>query len=321
MNLSLSKKADYVIKAGIALARVYDGDTYVKVRQIAAEMAIPRSYTPQILDALIRNGLVESRAGKTGGYRLIKDPVTITVLELLEAGEGPLNPANCALSNGPCRWDTVCPMHEVMSTAVNRFRETMQAELLSELASRDLLLERGELRLPENPHVRNDPARDFSVSASALVEAPRLEVLSRLQLRDGEWLSAPMLSAAKKVIAKEGLGYLFTAKALENPALEVNLGYVHEQGTFINIPVTIEGSKAKQEVPRFVGNISLSSTDESKTLCEINGRFEFNLGNISGSQAMASQGLHTLQIQLDLLAARICEDFLAELCSQIESRV
>ena len=321
MNLSLSKKADYVIKAGIALARAYDGDTYVKVRQIAAEMAIPRSYTPQILDALIQHRLVESRAGKTGGYRLTKDPETITVLELLEAGEGPLNPVNCALSNGPCRWDTVCPMHEVMSIAVNRFRETMQAELLSELASRDLLLERGELRLPENPHVRSDPARDFSVSGSALIEASRSEVLSQLQLRDGEWLSAPMLSAAKNVIAKEGLGYLFKAKALENPVLEVNLGYVHEQGAFINIPVTIEGAKAKQEVPRFVGNISLSSADDSKTLCEINGRFEFNLGNIPGSQAMDSQGLRTLQIQLDLLAARICEDFLVELCSQIESRV
>ncbi|TAN19936.1 MAG: Rrf2 family transcriptional regulator, partial [Actinomycetota bacterium] len=213
MNLSLSKKADYVVKAGIALARSYDRDGYVKVREIAAEMAIPRSYTPQILDALIQNGLVESRAGKTGGYRLIKDPATITVLELLEAGEGPLTPVNCALSNGPCRWDNVCPMHEVISTAVKGFRETMQAESLSSLASRDLLLERGELGLPENPHVRKDPAREFSVSASALIEVPRLDALSRLQLRDGEWLSAPMLSAARTVISREGLGYLFSDKA------------------------------------------------------------------------------------------------------------
>ncbi|NNN18514.1 MAG: Rrf2 family transcriptional regulator [Acidimicrobiaceae bacterium] len=320
MNLSISKKADYVIKAGIALARSYDGDSYLKVRQIAAEMAIPRSYTPQILDALIQDGLVESRAGKTGGYRLTREPESITVLELLEAGEGPLISDKCALSDGPCRWDMVCPMHGIMSTAVERFRETVGGESLNDLASRDLLLERGELEPPQNPHDRIDRLREFSVRSSALIETPRLNVLARLQAGDGEWLAALMLTASKEAIEREGLGDLFSATALDNAAMVVNLGYVHEQGLYINIPITVEGAKARLEIPRFVGNLSLSSADENKTLSEISGRLEFNLASAAGPDAADAGSLSSLQIQLGLLAARISDDFLSEMCNRIESR-
>lgn len=319
MNLSLSKRADYVIKAGIALARSYDGDSYLKVRQIAAEMAIPRSYTPQILDALIQCRLVESRAGKTGGYRLTRNPETITVLELLEAGEGLLKSDSCALADGPCRWDNVCPMHEVMSTAVTRFRETMAGESLSDLASRDLLLERGELGLPSDPHVRKNRFKEFSVKNSTVIGLPRPAVLSKLQAGEGEWLSKPMLSAIREAISQESLEDLFSADVLQSAALDVNLGYVHEQGAYINIPVTFEGVKSRLEIPRFVGNLSLESIEESKTICEINGRFEFNLAISGGPGGPDPQTMSSLHIQLDLLAVRICDDFLTDISSQVSS--
>ncbi len=321
MNLSLSKRADYVIKAGIALARSYDGESYVKVRQIAAEMAIPRSYTPQILDALIQCRLVESRAGKTGGYRLTRHPKTITVLELLEAGEGPLAAETCALSEGPCRWDNVCPMHEVMSTAVNRFRTTMTHESLSDLASRDFLLERGELEAPSDPHKRKDQLKEFSIKSSTLIASPRLEVMNRIQIRDGEWLADPMLSAIREGIAKENLEQYFSLAALQTASLIVNLGYVHEQGLYINIPLTIEASKSRSDVPRFVGNISLVSVDGDGTLCEINGRFEFNVVSSAAKNVFDAAAITSIQIQLGLLASRICDDFLAEVADQLSSTV
>ncbi|MDA8270412.1 MAG: Rrf2 family transcriptional regulator [Actinomycetota bacterium] len=319
MNLSLSKRADYVIKAGIALARSYDGDSYIKVREIAAEMAIPRSYTPQILDALIQRNLVESRAGKTGGYRLTRHPKSITVLELLEAGEGPLKPENCALSDGPCRWDGVCPMHEVMSTAVNGFRATMGNESLSELASRDFLLERGELAAPADPHNRKDRMREFAAKSSTIIEAPRLQVLARLQSKDGEWLSVPMLAAIREAISKESLEGYFSAGALQNASLVVNLGYVHEQGPYINVPITIEASKSRLEVPRFVGNLSLVSDENGGTICEVNGRFEFNLVNPTGAATFDPETLNSLQMQLGLLAGRISDDFLVEVSDELSS--
>lgn len=321
MNLSLSKRADYVIKAGIALARSYDGDSFLKVRQIAAEMAIPRSYTPQILDALIQKDLVESRAGKTGGYRLTRHPDTISVLELLEAGEGPLRSETCALSDGPCRWDQVCPMHEVMSTAVNRFRETMATEWLSELSSRDLLLERGELETPSDPHRRKDLTREFTVKSSTKLSLPRLDLLAKLQSKDGEWLSGPMMASILKAVASEGLEEHFAMDAIRGTSLVVNLGYVHEQGAYINIPVTFEGAKSRIEVPRFVGNLSLESLDSGETGCEINGRFEFNLIDPVRPADLDPGTLSSLQIQLDLLAIRICDDFLNEIASGVSSKI
>jgi Rrf2 family iron-sulfur cluster assembly transcriptional regulator len=88
--------------------------------------------------------LAESRAGKDGGYRLSRRPDSISVLEVVEAGEGPLKPQRCALGDGPCRWEAVCPMHEIWSAATKAMCDELASTTLANLAARDLALERGE---------------------------------------------------------------------------------------------------------------------------------------------------------------------------------
>lgn len=320
MNLSLSKRADYVIKAAIALARTYDGDSFLKLRQIAGEMAIPRSYTPQILDALIQNGLVESRAGKAGGYRLTKPPETITVLTVLEAGEGPLKSEKCALSDGPCRWESVCPMHELMATAIQNFREAINGEFLSELASRDLLLERGELPDPEEPHLRRDPFREFPVVASVEFEKTRLNLLSTISQQEGEWLSTLMVKAIESALGKTGLEYLIARVPLIDQRMNVNLGVAHERGAFIEIPVTFESDKRAFRLPQLVGNISLLSLDTNRTKLEVSGRVDFNPVIFSGSYLLSPDKEKTLHGELEILAKTMHECFVELLANTINSK-
>jgi Rrf2 family protein len=66
----------------------------------------------------MRSGLTEARAGKKGGYRLIKDPAEISLLNVVEAAEGPLRLERCTLSGGPCHWEnTVCAVHSIWEDA------------------------------------------------------------------------------------------------------------------------------------------------------------------------------------------------------------
>ena len=125
MDLTLSRRGDYVVRAAISLARAFPPRGYRKIREVAEEMRLPRTYTPQILNALAQAGLAEAKAGQQGGYRLRRDPATISVLEVVEAAEGPLGPERCTLRDGPCRWDDMCPLHPSWDQAVKALRQAL----------------------------------------------------------------------------------------------------------------------------------------------------------------------------------------------------
>lgn len=152
MNMTLSKRGDYVMRSAIALARAYEGGGPRKIRELVADTEVPRTFASQILADLVRAGLAVSRAGRDGGYRLSRSPELISVLQVVEAAEGPLRAERCALGEGPCRWDDVCPLHETWSEASARLAELLAATTLAEVAARDEAIEAGRYAVPVDAH-------------------------------------------------------------------------------------------------------------------------------------------------------------------------
>lgn len=149
MDLTLSRRGDYVLRAAIYLARTRDGSGgYSKIREVADAMALPRSYTPQLLGVLAKAGLAEAKAGRVGGYRLIRDPDSITVLEVIEAAEGYLSSRRCPMRGGPCHWDDVCALHPTWVKASEAIRSTLQRTSLADVAAVDRRLAGGEVVVP-----------------------------------------------------------------------------------------------------------------------------------------------------------------------------
>src|SRR5829696_7373460 len=74
MDLALTRRGDYAVRAALCLARRGGEGGYVKIREVAQTMALPASYTPQVLRLLAEAGLAEARAGRDGGYRLTRPP-------------------------------------------------------------------------------------------------------------------------------------------------------------------------------------------------------------------------------------------------------
>jgi len=142
MDLTLSLRGDYVVRAAVALARAWETAGYRKIREITDEMALPSSYTPQILGHLARADLATARAGRDGGYRLSRPPEEITMLEVVEAAEGDLLLGRCTLRGGPCRWDDVCAVHNVWMGAAETLRAKLRSTRLSDVAAADRSLER-----------------------------------------------------------------------------------------------------------------------------------------------------------------------------------
>jgi Rrf2 family protein len=140
MDLALTRRGDYAVRAALCLAR-QDGEGYVKIREVAAAMALPASYTPQVLRLLAEAGLAEARAGRDGGYRLTRSPDEIALLEVVEAAEGAFRLERCILRGGPCHWEQACAVHAAWSAAVQATRDSLARTTLADLVAADAKLE------------------------------------------------------------------------------------------------------------------------------------------------------------------------------------
>jgi len=157
VNLTLSRRGDYVVRAAIFLGATWDGHgAYAKIREVSQAMELPRSYTPQLLGILVKAGLAEAKAGRDGGFRLTRPPEHISVLEVIEAAEGHLVSQSCPLRGGPCHWDDVCALHPTWARASEAIRSTLAATTLSEAAEVDRGLATGSasIALPADGHRR-----------------------------------------------------------------------------------------------------------------------------------------------------------------------
>lgn len=89
-GMRISARADYAVRAVLELAVRQDGGDPVKAESIAAEQDIPHKFLEGILGDLRRGGIVDSRRGGGGGYRLARDPAAITVADVIRAVDGPI---------------------------------------------------------------------------------------------------------------------------------------------------------------------------------------------------------------------------------------
>lgn len=143
MRLELGRRADYAVRAVVDLARHHPGGGRRKAREIASEMAIPRTFAPQILAELVRVELVTSVAGPGGGYALARAPADITLLDVVRAVDGEPRSTACVLRGGPCRWEGVCAVHVPWTRAQDALRAELDRTTFAELAAADEALEAG----------------------------------------------------------------------------------------------------------------------------------------------------------------------------------
>jgi Rrf2 family iron-sulfur cluster assembly transcriptional regulator len=153
MDLQLSRRADYAVRAILYLGQAWGDGSYRKIREISGSMSIPVSYTPQVLGDTVRAGLVEARAGREGGYRLARPPSEITLLEVVEASEGVLLPQRCTLRGTTCRPDDPCPVHPAWFEAAQALRSSLGTATVAEalISGRDLTQLAGPAGPGRNP--------------------------------------------------------------------------------------------------------------------------------------------------------------------------
>jgi len=133
--MQITRQADYALRAILFLARL-ESPTMAATSHIAEEKEIPSSFLAKIISQLSIAGLIHTSRGAHGGVRLARSPKDISLLDVVEAIDGPITINECTQDPSICSFGENCPLHEV-------FIE-VQAELVNKLrkSTFDKLLER-----------------------------------------------------------------------------------------------------------------------------------------------------------------------------------
>jgi Rrf2 family protein len=128
-----SKPCEYAIRA-LAYLATTPGRAVAGAREIARAENIPAPILGKVLQELVRKGLLESRRGPGGGFRLARRPELITLRDVVAAVDGLDQFLECAVGLERCADDSPCPLHDTWKGLRTQLQSYLEATSLATMA-------------------------------------------------------------------------------------------------------------------------------------------------------------------------------------------
>lgn len=134
--MQITRQADYALRAMLYLARLEPKERAATSR-IAEEQEIPPSFLAKIISQLSIAGLINTSRGARGGVSLARVPQEISLLDVVEAIDGPITLNECVSDPSVCSFGDNCPIHEVWCEAKAELVKKLRASTFDKLLERE----------------------------------------------------------------------------------------------------------------------------------------------------------------------------------------
>jgi len=114
--MQISRRTDYGIRVILDLAGLPE-NSHASTQEIAIRQHVPNPFLAKIIAQLSLAGLVTTHRGAGGGVTLAHPPSEISLLQVIEALEGPIRLNRCLIQPQACPRDNSCPVHQVLAQA------------------------------------------------------------------------------------------------------------------------------------------------------------------------------------------------------------
>jgi len=127
----LTKHTDYAVRALSYLAR--HNERFVPSDEIARYDKIPAYFLRRVLNALIKDGTLDSKEGKNGGVRLAVKPRNIRIIDLIKLFQGDIRLSECMVRKNICPNRNKCLLRKKILKAESRLVRDINGIKLSDL--------------------------------------------------------------------------------------------------------------------------------------------------------------------------------------------
>ncbi len=111
MTVLFSRKCEYALQGILYLAEKQDQGN-ISADQIAKDLSISKDFISKTLQSLVKEGIVLSSRGKTGGFALARAPEELSLLDIILVIDGNGVFESCVLGLPTCGSDSPCSVHE-----------------------------------------------------------------------------------------------------------------------------------------------------------------------------------------------------------------
>jgi FeS assembly SUF system regulator len=132
MMLRMSKLTDYGVVVMTYLAREHS--RLHAVSEVAAQVQVAAPTVSKVLKRLVREGLVISHRGAKGGYSLARPATQISMVDIIDALEGPLGLTECGSGPGLCVQESSCSIRTNWQRINGAIRGALAEVTLAEMA-------------------------------------------------------------------------------------------------------------------------------------------------------------------------------------------
>jgi Rrf2 family protein len=130
--MQLTRAADYAVRVMIHLASQPE-DTVVSKTHLAKAAEAPESFLSKILQSLARAGLIQARRGVEGGFSLLSRGAGASLLDVVEAIDGPIALNLCLNSDVSCHRQPACAAHKVWVQAQSAMLSVLSGAKIAEM--------------------------------------------------------------------------------------------------------------------------------------------------------------------------------------------
>lgn len=132
--MEITQQADYAVRAVLELALSPTADL-ISSEQIAWRQNIPLAFLTKILARLAAGQIVFTQRGVNGGIRLALPADQISLLQVVEAIDGPITLNRCNRTPGECPRDSICAVHPIWASLCYELRASLSNIKFSDLAA------------------------------------------------------------------------------------------------------------------------------------------------------------------------------------------
>jgi Rrf2 family protein len=149
----LSKRCKYALKALEYIAKK-GGEEPILIAEISKEQNIPKKFLEAILLDLRRDGILQSRMGKSGGYFLKLNADEINIGHVIRLIDGPIALLPCASYKyykpcDECKDEATCGLRNIIQEVRESTNKILSKVTLAEMLKREKRLSRNNHRLPK----------------------------------------------------------------------------------------------------------------------------------------------------------------------------
>ncbi len=133
--MEISRRIDYGIRVILDLVTL-PRETRVSTEEISLRQQIPNPFLAKIISQLSLSGLITTYRGPSGGVQLARPPAEISLLQVIEALEGPIRLNRCTTQPDLCPLEDRCPVRDVWLKAQETLVELLAETTFDRLAQR-----------------------------------------------------------------------------------------------------------------------------------------------------------------------------------------